>query len=199
MICFWIRFRYNSESVADPRFLFFWKDTMNLKEYIREFPDFPKPGILFKDISPILKNHDVLKYVTDQFYKHIQDQKIDVIVGTESRGLMFAAAIAAKHDIGFVMVRKAGKLPGLTEKCAYDLEYGSATLEMQREAIYEGQRVWIVDDLLATGGTAKAAAHIIEILGGVVAGFSFAIELTGLKGRDLLEGYPVHTLVTYDF
>lgn len=172
---------------------------MDLKQYVREFPDFPNPGILFKDISPILKNHEVLQYVAKQFYDHIKDKKIDLLVGTESRGLMFAAALAAKYDIGFVMVRKTGKLPGQTERCPYDLEYGSAVLEMQRDAIHEGQRAWVVDDLLATGGTAKAAAHMIETLGGIVAGFSFVIELTGLNGRESLKEYPIQTLIKYEF
>jgi adenine phosphoribosyltransferase len=171
---------------------------MDLKSYIREYPDFPEPDVLFKDISPILKSPDAMRYITDKFYNHFKDKKIDIIAGAESRGLIFASALATRFDKGFVMVRKQGKLPGITNKVAYDVEYGKDIMEIQQDAISPGQNVWIVDDLLATGGTAKAAAELIEALQGNVIGFSFVIELTHLKGRKVIEDYDVQTLITYN-
>ena len=171
---------------------------MDLKSYIREYPDFPEPGIMFKDISPILRSPDVMRYITDKLYDHFKDKKIDIIAGAESRGLIFASALATRFDKGFVMVRKQGKLPGITNKVAYDIEYGKDIMEIQQDAVSPGQNVWIVDDLLATGGTAKAAAELIEALQGNVVGFSFVIELNFLKGREKIEKYDIQTLVSYD-
>lgn len=171
---------------------------MDLKSYIREYPDFPEPGIMFKDISPILRSPDAMRYITDKLYGHFKDKKIDIIAGAESRGLIFASALATRFDKGFVMVRKQGKLPGITNKIAYDIEYGKDIMEIQQDAVKPGQNVWIVDDLLATGGTAKAAAELVEALKGNVIGFSFVIELKFLKGREKIEEYDVQTLVSYD-
>lgn len=171
---------------------------MDLKSYIREYPDFPEPGIIFKDISPILRSPDAMRYITDKLYGHFKDKKIDIIAGAESRGLIFASALATRFDKGFVMVRKQGKLPGITNKVAYDIEYGKDIMEIQQDAVKPGQNVWIVDDLLATGGTAKAAAELVEALQGNVVGFSFVIELKFLKGREKIEEYDVQTLVSYD-
>ncbi|MGD9109058.1 MAG: adenine phosphoribosyltransferase [Gammaproteobacteria bacterium] len=171
---------------------------MDLKSYIREYPDFPEPGINFKDISPILRSPDAMRYITDKLYGHFKDKKIDIIAGAESRGLIFASALATRFDKGFVMVRKQGKLPGITNKVAYDIEYGKDIMEIQQDAVEPGQNVWIVDDLLATGGTAKAAAELVEALQGNVAGFSFVIELKFLKGREKIKEYDIQTLVSYD-
>lgn len=171
---------------------------MDLRSYIREYPDFPEPGIMFKDISPILRSPDAMRYITDKLYGHFKDKKIDIIAGAESRGLIFASALATRFDKGFVMVRKQGKLPGITNKIAYDIEYGKDIMEIQQDAVKPGQNVWIVDDLLATGGTAKAAAELVEALKGNVIGFSFVIELKFLKGREKIEEYDVQTLVSYD-
>ncbi len=171
---------------------------MNLKSYIREYPDFPEPGVLFKDISPILRSPDAMRYITDQFYNHFKDKQIDIIAGAESRGLIFASALATRFDKGFIMVRKPGKLPGITKKVAYEIEYGKDVMEMQHDAVAAGQNVWIVDDLLATGGTAKAAAELVEALQGNVVGFSFVIELGFLKGREKIQDYDIQTLLTYD-
>ncbi|MGD9152985.1 MAG: adenine phosphoribosyltransferase [Gammaproteobacteria bacterium] len=171
---------------------------MDLKSYIREYPDFPEPGINFKDISPILRSPDAMRYITDKLYGHFKDKKIDIIAGAESRGLIFASALATRFDKGFVMVRKQGKLPGITNKVAYDIEYGKDIMEIQQDAVTPGQNVWIVDDLLATGGTAKAAAELVEALQGNVVGFSFVIELKFLKGKEKIQEYDIQTLISYD-
>lgn len=171
---------------------------MDLKQYIREYPDFPETGILFKDISPILRSPDAMRYISDQFYKHFENKKIDIIAGAESRGLIFASALATRFDKGFIMIRKQGKLPGITNKVAYEIEYGKDIMEIQQDAIAPGQNVWVVDDLLATGGTAKAAAELIEAMEGNVVGFSFVIELAFLKGREKIEDYDIQTLISYD-
>lgn len=171
---------------------------MDLKELIREVPDFPKPGISFKDITTLLKNGEALKYVTDQFAVHFQSANPDLIVGAESRGFIFGAPLAYKMGTGFVLVRKPGKLPAATERVTYELEYGQDALEIHLDAIKPGQRVLIVDDLLATGGTISATAELVKRLGGKIIGFAFIIELDFLKGRDKLKGYDVLSLVHYD-
>lgn len=171
---------------------------MNIASYIREFEGFPKPGILFKDISPILKDPKALQHVVDSFAKYYRDHPIDVIAGLESRGLIFAAALALKLNKSFIMIRKENKLPGPTERMGYDIEYGNAIMEVQADAIKPGEHVLIIDDLLATGGTAQAAAELVQRLGGQVAGFSFIVELLKLNGRSKLSNYNIQTLVTYD-
>lgn len=171
---------------------------MNLKELIREVPDFPKPGISFKDITTLLKNGEALKYVTDQFASHFQSAKPDLIVGAESRGFIFGAPLAYKMGTGFVLVRKPGKLPAATKRVTYQLEYGEDSLEIHTDAIKPGQKVLIVDDLLATGGTISATAELVKELGGIIVGFAFIIELDPLKGREKLAGYDVLSLVHYD-
>ena len=170
---------------------------MNLKSIIREFPDFPKKGVLFRDISPILKNPTAMQFVIDQFYEIYKNKNVDLIAGIESRGFIIACALAIRFGKGFIMIRKQGKLPGKTMTLAYDIEYGNATMEIQQDAVNKGQNVLIVDDLIATGGTAKAAAQLIERLGGKVVGFAFIVELADLKGRDLIKEYDIHPLVTY--
>lgn len=170
---------------------------MNLKSIIREFPDFPKKGILFRDISPILKDPKALQFVIDRFYEIYKNKKVDLIAGIESRGFIIACALAMRFSKGLIMIRKQGKLPGKTTALSYDIEYGSATMEIQQDAVSKGQNVLIADDLIATGGTAKAAAQLIERLGGNVVGFVFVVELADLKGRDLIKVYEVHSLVTY--
>lgn len=171
---------------------------MNLKSIIRDYPDFPKKGILFRDISPILKSPQAMQYVVDQFYEHYKNKKIDLVAGIESRGFIFACALGLKFNKGIVMIRKQGKLPGKTLNLTYDIEYGNAVMEIQADAIAKEQNVLVADDLIATGGTAKASAELIERLGGNVAGFAFVIELASLKGRDLLKGYESYSLVKYD-
>ncbi len=170
---------------------------MNLKEYINEYIDFPKKGILFRDISPLLKEPKIFKYIIDTFYEEYKDDRIDLIAGIESRGFIFAAALALRFNKGMVMIRKQGKLPGYTLTKRYDIEYGDAIMEIQRDVIKRDKRVLITDDLIATGGTAKASAQLIEELGGIVAGFAFVIELTELKGIDAINGYKIYSLVKY--
>lgn len=164
---------------------------------IRDIPDFPQPGIIFKDITPVLQDPKALAEVIDKFCEYAEETKPDVIVGIESRGFMFGAPVAVALRKGFVPVRKIGKLPHDTVKCEYSLEYGTNTVEMHRDAIVPGQRALIVDDLLATGGTAAASARLIEELGGRVAGFAFLIELSFLAGRDKLPGYDIKSFITY--
>ena len=164
---------------------------------IRDIPDFPKSGILFKDITPVLGDAAAFQEVIDRFVAQAQGLSPDLIVGVESRGFLFGTPIALALGIGFVPIRKVGKLPAETIQEEYALEYGTAAVEVHRDAIRPGQRVLIVDDLLATGGTAAAAAKLVEKLGGKVAGFDFLIELEFLAGREALSGYDVHSLLTY--
>ena len=158
---------------------------------IRDIPDFPQSGILFKDITPLLSDPAAFQEVLDRFAEHAQALAPDIIAGIESRGFLFGAPLAPALGLGFVPIRKAGKLPSQTEREEYELEYGSAVIELHRDAVQPGQRVLIVDDLLATGGTAAAAARLVEKLGGCVAGFLFLIELEFLEGRAALSEYEV--------
>ena len=171
---------------------------MDLKEKIRIIEDFPKPGISFKDISTVIADGEALRYSIDQIVNHLKDKKIDLIVGPEARGFIYGVPVAYAMGIGFVPVRKPGKLPGETYSVKYDLEYGSDELQIHKDAIKPGQRVAIVDDLLATGGTIAAVAELVEIAGGEVVTLDFAIELTELNGRDKLGDYEVMSLVQYD-
>ncbi|HET6381011.1 MAG TPA: adenine phosphoribosyltransferase [candidate division Zixibacteria bacterium] len=169
----------------------------DLRARIREVPDFPKPGILFYDITTLLKDAAAFADVIDRMADAVKDEKIDLVVGMESRGFIFAAPLAYKLGAGFVPVRKLGKLPAETIEVEYDLEYGTATLEVHRDAIQEGQRVLIVDDLLATGGTVLGTIELVQRLGGQIAGLSFMVELTALNGREKLSDFTIHTLLTY--
>ncbi|SKA75796.1 adenine phosphoribosyltransferase [Clostridium sp. USBA 49] len=172
---------------------------MDLKENIRVIEDFPKEGISFKDVTTLLQNKDSLKYTIDTIANYLKDKNIDIIVGPEARGFLFGAPVAYAIGAGFVPVRKKGKLPFETIRVKYDLEYGSDELEIHKDAILPGQRVAIVDDLLATGGTISSVAKLIEQVGGEVVSINFVIELTELKGRDKLQGYDIMSLVKYDF
>ena len=169
-----------------------------LKKYIREVPDFPKPGILFYDISTLLKNPKALRMTVDSFVWLFSGQSVDKVVGIESRGFMFAPIVAYNLNAGFVPVRKPGKLPGRTVGRSYDLEYGSDRVEMHEDGIEPGERVLIVDDLLATGGTAAATAALVTSQGGVVVGLGFVVELLFLKGRAKLSKYPLESLIVYE-
>ncbi len=169
----------------------------DLKAYIREVPDFPKQGILYYDISTLLQNPLALRMTIDRFVWLFAGKQVDKVIGIESRGFMFASIVAYNLDAGFVPVRKPGKLPAKTIDQTYDLEYGTDTLEMHEDAIDPGEKVLIVDDLMATGGTAAASAKLVESLGGDVVGFGFVVELTFLDGRKELEGYEVESLIRY--
>lgn len=170
---------------------------MNLKEKIDEFPNFPKKGILFRDFSPILKDPSALSYIVDEFSKYFHPKDIDLFAGIESRGFLLACALAIRYNKGMIMIRKAGKLPGKTTKLSYKIEYGKDAVEVQKHALEEGQRILICDDLLATGGTAKASAKLIEKIGGKVVGFAFIIELTELNGSKGISNYNIKSLVKY--
>ncbi len=166
-----------------------------IKKFIRDIPDFPKKGIIFKDITTLLKEAKAFKEAVDNIVDLYKDNKIDSVVSVEARGFFFGAAVAYKLGVGLVPVRKKGKLPYKTHAVTYQLEYGTDTLEMHQDAIKKGDRVLIVDDLLATGGTVKAVAELVENMGGVIAGIAFVIELLPLKGRDKLKGYNVTSLI----
>ena len=172
---------------------------VNLRDIIANYPDFPKQGILFRDINPVFKRNDALNYIADEFYRIYSKSKVDMVAGIESRGFIIATALALKFGSGILMIRKAGKLPGRTLKKSYDIEYGTAIMEIQQNAVDKGNNILIADDLIATGGTAEAAAQLIKELGGNVAGFAFIIELSDLKGADRLRrmGYNVESLVTF--
>jgi adenine phosphoribosyltransferase len=170
----------------------------DLKRHIRTVPDFPKPGILFYDITTLLKDPKGLRETVDRFVWRFVGDEVDKVIGMESRGFMFAPLVACALNAGFVPVRKPGKLPAPTRRQGYDLEYGSDSLEMHVDAIEPGDRVLIVDDLIATGGTALATARLVEAGGGEVSGFGFVVELTFLQGRARLEGYRVEALIQYD-
>jgi len=170
----------------------------DLKSYIREVPDFPKPGINFFDITTLLKDPIALRMTVDRFaWLFANGHQVDKVVGIESRGFMFGPSLAYSLNAGFVPVRKPGKLPSKTVSESYDLEYGTDRLEMHADAISEGEHVLVVDDVIATGGTALATAKMVEACGGKVVGFGFIIELTFLPGRAKLEGYEVESLIRY--
>jgi adenine phosphoribosyltransferase len=170
----------------------------DLQKYIRNVKDFPKKGILFKDITTLLKEPEAIDSALKQLYSIAKDLKISKVVGIESRGFIFGAMLAEKLHAGFIPIRKPGKLPAETESITYALEYGTDTIQIHKDAIKIGERVLLHDDLLATGGTAQAAAKLIERLGGEVVQISFVIELTALKGRTQLKNYDVRSLVVYD-
>ncbi len=174
------------------------KDSVDsIADRIRDVPDFPKKGILFKDITPVLSDIDTLRASIKEMAAPFMDLEIDVVVGIESRGFIFGAPIADVLDCSFVPVRKPGKLPWKTESVSYELEYGTDALEIHEDAITEGQNVLIVDDLLATGGTAEATCKLVSKLGGNIKGLSVLIELKDLNGRKRLNQYNVHSLVQY--
>ncbi len=169
-----------------------------IEDDVRSIPDFPEPGIIFRDVTSILQDADGLKLAIDSMQECLKDTEVDVIVGTESRGFMFGVPIAYNLHKPFVPVRKKGKLPCETVSRSYDLEYGSATIEMHRDSIKPGQKVAVIDDLIATGGTVEAAVKLIEELGGEVVKIVFLMELAGLKGREKLAGYDVASVIRYE-
>ena len=172
--------------------------TENLRRLIRDIPDFPKPGILFRDITPLLADPPGLALAVELMANPFRGKNIDLVVGAESRGFIFGTAVACCLSAGFVIVRKPGKLPHQRISMTYDLEYGKDTLEMHADAIVKGQRVLIVDDLLATGGTMTACRDLVEKLGGTIAGIAVLIELVGLQGRRKLTPIDVHAVVRYE-
>ena len=169
----------------------------DLRRKIREVPDFPKPGILFYDITTLLKDGDDFREVIDRMAEQVSDKQIDIVVGMESRGFIFSAPLAYKLGAGLVQVRKLGKLHAETIEVEYALEYGSATLEIHKDAIQPGQKVLIVDDLLATGGTVRGTVDLVRRLGGEIVALSFMVELGFLKGREQLGEFEIHALLTY--
>ncbi|MBL7996730.1 adenine phosphoribosyltransferase [bacterium] len=171
---------------------------MDYKKIIRSVPDFPKPGINFKDITTLVGNADALKTSCTDMSEKFRDRKIDAVAGIESRGFIFGSMIAVELGVGFIPVRKPGKLPAKTISASYELEYGQNVLHMHTDAVAKGQRILIVDDLLATGGTLRATCDLVEQLGGIVCGIAVVAELTFLSGRDKLKSYDLVSLVTYD-
>ena len=169
-----------------------------LEEYVRSIPDFPEPGIIFRDITTILQDPDGLHLAIQSMQDKLKDTEFDVVVGTESRGFIFGVPIAYNLHKAFVPVRKKGKLPCETVSMEYDLEYGSAVIEMHKDSIKPGQKVVLVDDLVATGGTIEAAIKLVEELGGEVVKVVFLMELAGLKGRERIKGYEVESVLCYD-
>jgi adenine phosphoribosyltransferase len=173
-------------------------DTSSLREYVRDIPDWPRPGIMFRDITPLLAAPDAFALTVDALASPFADEAIDKVIGIEARGFVFAAPVAYRRGAGFVPVRKVGKLPWHVESEEYVLEYGTDLLEIHRDAVAPGERVLIVDDVIATGGTAAAAARLVEKLGGEVAGLSFLLELAALAGRAQIENYRVHAVLRYE-
>jgi len=171
---------------------------MDLKGKIRSIPDFPKKGIVFRDITTLLSDSDAFKYSVDRMTEQYKGKEIDLVLGAEARGFIFGALLAYNLGAGFIPVRKPGKLPYDTCQTSYDLEYGQNILQIHADAVKKGDRVLIVDDLVATGGTAKAKAVLVEKMGGEVIGFCFLIELEFLNPRKVLEGYDVFSLIKYD-
>jgi adenine phosphoribosyltransferase len=167
------------------------------KAAIRNVPNFPKKGIMFRDITTLWKDGRLLRKCTDVLYRHYRAARIDGVLGIEARGFVVGAPLAVRLGVGFIPLRKLGKLPGAKISESYDLEYGTATLEIHVDAIKKGERILIVDDLIATGGTALAAAKLVEVLRGKVVGFAFVVELAALKGREALMGYDVFSIVRY--
>lgn len=170
-----------------------------LKAYIRDIPDFPKKGIIFKDITPLLKDKGTFKAAVDMIAGEFKDKNIDFVLSIEARGFIIGPAVAYKLGVGTVPVRKKGKLPFKTNSVTYELEYGKDTLEVHEDAFKKGARILIVDDLLATGGTSRAVIDMVEKMGGVVVGLAFLIELTALKGREKLKDYPMISLIKDEY
>lgn len=172
-------------------------ESIRLEDWIRDIPDFPQPGVLFKDITPLLQNPAAFRAALERLAAHYAGAGIEAVVGVESRGFIFGAPLAYLLNCGFVPVRKFGKLPAQTETVEYALEYGTNIVEVHTDAVRPGQRVLIVDDLLATGGTVFAAMELVERLGGHIAGIAFLVELTFLKGREKLKGHDVFAVIKY--
>jgi adenine phosphoribosyltransferase len=170
----------------------------DLKRFIRDIPDFPQPGVLFKDITPLLQDPTATRYVIDTFTSAFRDAGLAAIVSVESRGFLFGAPLAYNLDLPLIPVRKPGKLPAEVMSVEYSLEYGTGQLDIHKDALQRGDRVVVIDDLLATGGTALAAAKLVELIGGRVHSFAFLVELGFLEGRERLEGYDVTALIRYD-
>lgn len=169
-----------------------------LEDYVRSIPDFPEEGIIFRDVTSVLQDADGLQLAIDTMQEKIKDLEYDVVAGAESRGFIFGTPIAYNNHKPFVLIRKKGKLPCETVEVDYDLEYGKATIEMHKDAIKPGQKVLVVDDLIATGGTTEAMIKLIEQLGGEVVGLVFLMELAGLKGRERLKGYRMESAIVYE-
>lgn len=169
---------------------------MNLHDYIREIPDFPEEGILFKDITPLLRDAEALRYAINSIKDHFREHEIDYVVGIESRGFIIGTPLAMALNKGFIPIRKSGKLPHATLSVSYSLEYGSSTLEIHRDALEPGDKILLADDLLATGGTVAAAAELIEGLNGKIVGITFLLELLELEGRNKLKEYELYSLLT---
>jgi adenine phosphoribosyltransferase len=169
-----------------------------LEEYVRTIPDFPEPGIMFRDVTSVLQDADGLHLAIDTMQDLVKDLDYDVVVGAESRGFIFGTPIAYNNHKPFVLIRKKGKLPCDTVSVDYDLEYGKATIEMHKDSIKPGQKVLVVDDLIATGGTTEAMIKLVESLGGKVVGVLVMMELAGLKGRERIAGYRLDSAITYD-
>ena len=170
---------------------------MDLKQKIRTIQDFPEPGILFRDITTLLSDAEALNETIERFAEHYKNEKIDVVVGVESRGFIIGTPLAIRMGLGFIPIRKAGKLPGPTHGVDYDLEYGKDRVEVHQDAIPEGSRVLLVDDLIATGGTIEGSAKLVKKVGGLIVGYAFVIELTDLKGRERLQE-PVFSLIEFE-
>ena len=170
---------------------------MDLKSFIQDIPDWPKEGVIFRDITPLLQNPEALKFTIEELAESYVGQKVDKVVAIDARGFLLASAVGYKLNAGVVLVRKPGKLPRKTIKQDYELEYAANTLEMHQDAISQGENILIIDDVLATGGTAKATVELVEQLGGQVVGLGFLIDLTFLKGKDKLKGYRVYSLIQY--
>jgi adenine phosphoribosyltransferase len=178
---------------------FMYMDKNHIQSLIKDYPDFPKQGILFRDITPVFKDNQSLTLMGEYFYELFKTSHINYVAGIEARGLILSTVLGLKFNTGVIMVRKAGKLPGNTVKQTYDIEYGNAIMELQAESLEKNEDVLIADDLLATGGTAIAAAKLVEELGGNVVGFAFIVELSALGGGKLLreKGYSVNSMVIY--
>jgi adenine phosphoribosyltransferase len=172
-------------------------DERSIKSKIRDINDYPKKGIIFRDITTLIKDKEAFRICIDQLAEEVKDKNVDYILGIEARGFIFGSALAYRLGKGFIIVRKKGKLPYGTVSKDYALEYGNETIEIHKDSIEKGKNVLIVDDLLATGGTAKAVAELVEELGGKVAGIAFIVELTGLKGRDKLKDFDIISLAKY--
>ncbi len=173
-------------------------DEMDLKKYIRNIPDFPQKGILFRDITPLLADGDAFKFAVKELANHFKGKGIQKVAGVEARGFIIGAPVAAELGVGFVPIRKPGKLPFETVRKEYQLEYGMSILEVHKDAVKKGEKVLMIDDLLATGGTAKAASELIESLGGEIAGWGFVIVLKSLKGEEKLKNYELFSLIDFD-